>query len=282
MVMAVADLIKFATMQLKKAEIENARNEARWIVEKVMDIDLRIPGNMEKDVDLEISNSVVKMLARRVGGEPLQYILGEWEFFGLTFMVGEGVLIPRQDTEVLVETAIRLAEGIFKPRIIDLCSGSGCIPIAVESMVPNAVIYAVENSEQAFRYLQENIKLNNSSVKAFCYDALDEEKVKSFGEVDIITANPPYLTRYDMENLDSSVIHEPPEALYGGKDGLCFYRALTAIWKNVLRENGAIIYEVGEHQASEVAKIMLDNGFSNLKIIKDLCGKERVVTGIKF
>lgn len=282
MVMPYSDLIKFAILQLKKAKIDNAANEARWIVESASGKDFRIPGQIEGEAEDAVCKQVVAMLSRRVSGEPLQYILGEWEFFGLTFKVGEGVLIPRQDTETLVETAISVSDSIFKPRILDLCSGSGCIPIALESMVPNAVIYALEYSEKAYSYLLENIKLNNSSVTPYRLDALDEKSLSVFGTLDIITANPPYLTKDEMMNLDRSVMHEPPEALYGGSDGLCFYRALTGMWKHALRENGALIYEVGYTQANDVAKIMLENGFSNIKIVKDLAGKDRVVCGIRF
>lgn len=282
MVMAYADLVYFAINQLSKRKIDNAANEGRWIVEAATGRDFRIPSAIEGDADEETCKLVVNMLSRRVAGEPLQYILGEWEFFGLPFKVGEGVLVPRQDTETLVETAIRICEGIFKPKILDLCSGSGCVPIAIESMLPNAELYAIEYSDKAFSYLKENIKLNGSNLKAFCTDALDESLIENFPKLDMITANPPYLTKQEMLNRDKSVLYEPPEALYGGNDGLCFYRALTRIWKNALKENGALVYEIGYAQADAVAKILLDNGFSNIKIVKDLAGKDRVVCGILF
>lgn len=218
---------------------------------------------------------------RRISGEPLQYLLGKWEFFGLPFYVGPGVLIPRQDTETLVETAIELSRNFNKPKIIDLCSGSGCIACAVSFHVKDANVYALEKSERAIGYLNKNIELNESKITVIQADVFKPKAVLEYGKFDIIVCNPPYLTAKDMDSLQTEVTFEPTEALFGGNDGLNFYRKITELWKNLLNDGGILAYEIGMGQENDVSDIMIKNGFTNILFVKDLSGITRVVKGEK-
>lgn len=217
------------------------------------------------------------ILYRRINGEPLQYLLGVWEFYGMPFYVGKGVLIPRQDTETLVDTVINAAKKYNRPKIIDLCSGSGCIACAVSAHVKNAQVYALENSERAIDFLNKNIELNHSDVTVIEADVLSENT--DLSGFDIIVCNPPYLTAEDMKSLQREVTYEPEAALFGGSDGLEFYRKITRIWGRKLNAGGILAYEIGMGQENDVRQIMHENGFLNIEFIKDLPGIIRVVKG---
>ncbi|MBP0960372.1 MAG: peptide chain release factor N(5)-glutamine methyltransferase [Oscillospiraceae bacterium] len=215
-----------------------------------------------------------ELCLKRKSGYPLQYLIGEWDFFGRTFKVGEGVLIPRADTETAIEVALSLP--IEKKIITDLCSGSGCIAITMREEI-GADVYAVEKSEDAIKYLKENIKLNNSEINLIEGDVLSEKTKNKVPLSDIIISNPPYLTKEDMEVLQKEVTFEPSMALLGGDDGLYFYREITSFYKDKIRENGFIIYEIGMGQEEDVKQILLSNGFCDVKYQKDLGNIIRVV-----
>jgi release factor glutamine methyltransferase len=220
------------------------------------------------------------MAQRRIDGFPLQYILGKWEFYGLTFKVGEGVLIPRQDTETLVDYVLTMFKNDDTLKIADLCSGTGCIPIAIEKRLTNAEVHAIELSTIAHSFLVENIALNSSKVIPHLGDVLEPSTAEEFNSLDLITANPPYLTINDMEHLQKEVSFEPKLSLFGGNDGLDYYRNICKVWKSSLKVGGMIVFEIGQNQENDVSKIMLENGFSDIAIIPDLCGVNRVVSGI--
>lgn len=264
---------------LEKNGIESPQFEAMCIIEHIFGkkIDMLLIDRSEASA--EQVNYVNNLIYKRISGEPLQYLLGEWEFFGMPFYVGKGVLIPRQDTETAVETVIATAKNYRAPRIIDLCSGSGCIACAVAANIDNAEVFALENSERALGYLNKNIALNRSDVTVIEADVLSE--AVGIGLFDVIVCNPPYLTADDMKNLQKEVSFEPEEALFGGVDGLYFYREITRIWTKKLRTGGALVYEIGLGQENDVSEIMLENGISDIIFIKDLSGKIRVVKGIK-
>ncbi len=212
-------------------------------------------------------------LDRRANGEPLQYIVGEWSFFGREYKVGPGVLIPRADTEVLVETAISCARQSGVNNAADLCAGSGCIGISLSCEL-DIPVDCYEKSEDAFSYLQENIKKNSADCKAVLWDVCAE----STGMYDMIVSNPPYLTKADMEDLQREVSFEPAMALYGeAEDGLSFYRTITKRWKSSLKPGGWLLYEIGMGQHDDVAAILEQNGFIEICTKKDLCGIIRVV-----
>lgn len=212
-----------------------------------------------------------KAIERRLKGEPLQYILGEWEFYSLPFIVGEGVLIPRPETELLVDLALKYATKDSK--IIDLCSGSGAIAIAVAKNT-GAKVYALEKYEKAFNYLEKNIALNNAKVTVIKEDIFNFSTNEKF---DIILSNPPYIKTADLEDLQKEVKREPMTALDGGEDGLIFYRHIATLKKH-LNKGGKIMVEIGFDQAEAVQELFKKSGLLT-EVHKDLNGVQRVIIG---
>ena len=234
--------------------------------------------HMDEDCDEQKISSFEQMAARRLTGYPLQYLLGEWEFFGLPFYVGEGVLIPRADTEVLVETALELCDGMFSPVICDLCSGTGCIPIALSKNLPSqASLTAVELSEQALSYLYRNKERHRcDNLTVVQADVLTWQPDRQF---DLITANPPYISRQEMESLQPEVRCEPQMALLAPEEGLAFYRVLSDRCRSFLRPGGWLVFEIGYRQGEAVSALLQQNGYSDIRLIADYNGNDRVVTG---
>ncbi|MBQ9894486.1 MAG: peptide chain release factor N(5)-glutamine methyltransferase [Ruminococcus sp.] len=225
-----------------------------------------------------------ELIKKRSEGYPLQYLLGEWEFYGYPIKVGEGVLIPRPDTETLVDQVLEICRknGMTSPKIADLCSGSGCIAIALKKQLPSAEVYSVELSDKALGYLRENIKLNNADITVIEGDVLKKETQKQLSRLDIIVSNPPYLTGEEMRELQTEVSHEPGLALYGGNDGLGFYRAITELWRRSLKLGGYIAYEFGEDQHDAVKKILTANSFDNIQFCRDGGGIIRTAAAQKI
>lgn len=271
-------LYKSGVEALKKAEIENAEYDCKVLFEKAFG-EKYMAVEKQKTPEKSKENVFLKMMERRINGEPLQYIIGEWEFMGLDFKVGDGVLIPRQDTETLVEFLVSKFKNKKDLKILDLCAGSGCIAIALEKLMDVSEVTAVELSSKASGYLEKNIKLNNSRVKLLQADALSEETVNSLGEYDIIVSNPPYLTAEDMKTLQKEVSFEPEMALFGGDDGLDFYRAIVRLYKPKLSEGGMLAFEIGIGQEDEVSYMMIHSGLKNVRFKADLCGVNRIVFG---
>lgn len=240
----------------------------------------------EKELTEALANAAVKGARRRAAGYPLQYILGKWEFYGRTFKVGEGVLIPRPDTETLIDEILTRLEKNTSHGIIDLCSGSGCIAVTLAKELTGSAVYAVELSSEAFPYLVENVRANGAEVKLLKGDVMNGALLENFrtseGEyldIDCIVSNPPYLTDKEMEELQKEVTFEPEMALYGGNDGLKFYRVIACLWKDLLKKDGLMIFETGTEQAEDVKKILSDSGFSDIFTANDATGGVRVVGG---
>lgn len=279
--MTPSELYFHISRSLENGGIEDSRFEAMCITEHVTGIKLQRLLLERSEINKVKLTEADEIIRRRISGEPLQYLLGEWEFYGMPFYVGEGVLIPRADTETLVEYAVEEAKKNGFYRILDLCSGTGCIACAAEAHIPGTDVTAVELSEKAVSYLERNVELNKSKVKILKGDVLKTETAKEFENVDMILCNPPYLTKEDMLNLQREVQSEPGTALFGGDDGLYFYRNITAIWRNTLSAGGMLVYEIGMGQESDVAEILEENGFNNITYKNDLSGITRVVSGIK-
>lgn len=221
-----------------------------------------------------------QLASRRLEGEPLQYLLGEWEFYGLTLKVGPGVLIPRPDTETLVEAGLSYLKGRTGCRVLDLCAGTGCVGLAVEQNAKNiSALYALEKEEAAFFYLKENLAAYESRIMPLHQDGLAPGPEAD--KLDVILCNPPYLTGEDMESLQTEVRYEPPSALDGGEDGLDFYRRLTAVWKDRLVSGGLLAYEIGMGQQEDVSRILTREGLEQIHWKEDLSGIVRVVAGRK-
>lgn len=228
---------------------------------------------------------------RRAAGYPLQYILGKWEFYGLPFYVGEGVLIPRPDTETLVDEVVKRLSDKGAVGVADLCSGSGCIAVSVAKSLKDAQVYAVELSGEAFPYLVKNVRENNARVKLLKGDIMNGSLMENFRDpedpdayipIDCIVSNPPYLTDEEMYNLQKEVTFEPETALYGGNDGLKFYRVIACLWKEILADGGLMIFEIGTEQAEDVRRILEDNGFGDIFTANDATGGVRVIGGYKL
>ena len=247
---------------LTAAGIENAALEAQWIAEDY-------PNAAEAEA----------LARRRAQHEPLQYLLRQWEFYGLPFKVGKGVLSPRQDTEVLVEAVLDRIKNRHGLRVMDLCCGSGCIALALKSQRNDLRVCGLERSDDALPYALENARCLHLEADFRKGDVLDRETAAQYHDIDIIVCNPPYLTAEDMQHLQAEVRYEPESALFGGEDGLRYYRGITGIWKDALRPDGMLCYEIGIYQGRDVACIMQAHGFSDIEIIPDFGGIERVVLG---
>ena len=227
----------------------------------------------------EYEETVERMLRRREAGEPCAYITGGWEFYGLPFVVSPAVLIPRMDTEVLVDAALERAGRLAAPRILDLCCGSGCIGVALLAKLPEARAILADCSDEALQLARKNTLLNRVSGRAACLraDALapPPAPLKDF---DILVCNPPYIRSAEIGSLDASVRdYEPRLALDGGRDGLDFYRSVCRDWQAALRPGGVLFFECGEDQAPDVARIGEETGLRFVKTYKDTLGVERVV-----
>lgn len=280
--MTIRDLQREMIYKLADINIDNVRFEMEQILGKAGLSRLRMLTEPNGNVPERVEKAAREMLTRRVEGYPLQYILGEWEFFGLPFKVGEGVLIPRQDTEALVERVrdILLERAPEERRTADLCAGSGCIGITLAKLCA-AKVKCVELSKDAFGYLKQNIALNGveDRVTAVLGDVLDSGSAE--GTYDLIVSNPPYLDDTDMKNLQTEVTHEPKMALYGGRDGLDFYRGMISVWKEHLKRGGIFAVEIGMGQERGVIEIFAANGIK-ADCIKDSRDIYRVVYGVRF
>lgn len=233
-------------------------------------------------VPAAVEQQVERLAQRHLAGEPVAYLIGEWEFYGLPLDISESVLIPRPDTEVLVEQALSRLQGVSEPRILDLCAGSGCIGLALAKHLPGSRVVLGELDEGALRICRQNIRRNDLTgrVVSLQMNAL-EKPPAHLGEFDTIVSNPPYIPDGDIAGLDVSVRdYEPHLALKGGEDGLDFYRAICAQWRTALRADGRLLFEVGVGQADDVLRIMRSCGFGDVEITPDLNGIPRVVSGI--
>lgn len=236
------------------------------------DLPLYTSGAVEEKADA--------LLLRRLRGEPMAYVIGEWDFCGLTVAVTPEVLIPRADTEVLAQEAMDIAEPLENgARVLDLCTGSGCIGLAIATACPNVWVTLADVSEAALRVCKGNVQRCGLTARAACVaaDAL-EPPHPSLRGFDLIVCNPPYIRREELGTLDPSVRdYEPHMALDGGEDGLDFYRAIAKHWGAALKPGGKLLFEVGYDQAGAVEIILGVNGFKDVAALRDTCGVRRVV-----
>lgn len=276
------ELYKDCVKILNRHEIDDAEFDAMCIFQDVFR-EKNPLCRPNEEVENLLAEKIYADVEYRCNGKPLQYVLGEWDFWKYTFRVGEGVLIPRPDTETLIENVLDICRknNLKSPKILDLCSGSGCIAITLDKEIPYSEVWAVEKYDTAFEYLVENIRLNNSGVKAVKADVLSAKTADKFKDFDIIVSNPPYLTAEEMQDLQKEVQAEPETALFGGIDGLDFYRSITETWKNSLKTGGYICYEFGMNQYDAVADILKAYNFININFTEDTGGIIRTVTAKK-
>lgn len=265
---------------LTEAGFEAPAFEALCLTEKVFGFNrLALITKGEETVASEEKLAVLAELTeKRLNHEPLQYLLGKWSFMGIDLLVGEGVLVPRDDTEVVTSLCIDYLSCKESPNVIDLCAGSGAISLALEKYA-NCKVTAVELSDKAFSYLTQNIKLNNSAVNALNGDIFECHKDIADNSLDLIVSNPPYIKTADIASLQKEVQHEPAMALDGGESGLDFYRRIVPLWKSKLKAGGALAFELGEGQYDEVSRILADNGFGGITESIDFGGIQRAIIG---
>lgn len=269
--------------QLKAAGVENAQLEARELMCYATD---KSREQFVRDAGLYVADAMEKrihdLVDRRLAGEPVAYIIGEWEFYGLPLDISRDVLIPRMDTELLAERAILLARTAGEgARVLDLCAGSGCIGLAVAANVPTCRVVLADVSEGALRVCKQNVRRCGLNAQVVCMlaDAM-QPPAANLWDFDVIVCNPPYIPSADILGLDISVKdYEPHLALDGGADGLDFYRAIAERWGNALRLDGSLLFEVGIGQVGDVEMIMAKNGYTDIKTYQDTAGIWRVVEG---
>ena len=228
----------------------------------------------------EVCQAMEQAVARVMLGEPLAYVLGEWEFYGLRLYVDKNVLIPRDDTCAVTDLAIRNALFLDQsPRILDLCTGSGCIGLAIASRVKDARVTLADISKEALAVAKKNVASVHFSGRVSCVQADALAPAPGFlGKFDMIVSNPPYITGPEMLDLPASVDdYEPHLALYGGEDGLDFYRSITENYKSALKPGGYLCFEFGMGQGDDVCKILLNNGFTIIERTTDFNDRERAV-----
>ena len=281
--MRYAELVKQGQLKLFKAGINNADFDAWILVEKICGISrTEYFVKMHDKVDDKIVTQYFEAIEKRITHYPLQYIVGEWEFMGLPFKVNENVLIPRQDTEVLVEKALEIIEKETEKRkanlsVMDMCTGSGCIGITVAKKCPKALVSCIDISEAALNVAKENAKLNEVKNISFIHSDLYTNVNEKYN---IIISNPPYITSEEVEKLMPEVKNfEPRIALDGDEDGLKFYREIIAKSKEHLCENGYILFEIGYDQGEQVKELLREKGYTGIEVLKDFSGNDRVVIG---
>lgn len=279
--MTISELEKLGSQKLRASGKENSDFDARCLLEFVLNLNpTQYLLNRSEEVDSVCAEKFLSLVERRSNGEPLQYILGKWEFMGLPFYIGEGVLIPRPETEMLVEFALDFLKDKKNPVVIDLCSGSGCIAISVAKHLPNAKVYAVEKSDLAFPYLKKNIWLNCVFNVSAVHGDIFVRTLLSDIKPDLILSNPPYIRSSEIASLQSEVRNEPSMALDGGEDGLIFYREIANGWIDRLGTGGAIAVECAEDQTEDIIR-MFSEKTQYAEAFNDLSGLPRTVTAIK-
>ena len=276
--MTIKELLNQAVIMLKNENIDAPKNKARMLLqstlkksrEYLMIYDTEEVTNTQRD-------KYIKNVKGLILGEPLQYITGRQEFMKLNFLVTKDVLIPRSDTEILVEKVIKIAENISNPVILDLCTGSGAIAVSLAKYIKNVHIYAVDISSKAIQIAKKNAELNGvkNNIDFIESNLFDKLKDKKF---DIIVSNPPYIETDTIKTLSKEVQKEPKLALDGGKDGLDFYRKISENGYKFLNRQGYLCLEIGYNQKISVKQILeKKKRYVNIKCIKDLCENDRVI-----
>ena len=285
--MTVREMLSNGSRMLKLAKIESSALEAGMLLCYVLKCDkVYIHTRTDEQVSPVDSQEYIKLIDKRAAGVPLQYLIGKQEFMSLDFQVKSGVLIPRHDTETLVEAVLDESKktDLEKITILDIGTGSACIAISLAYYLKNSRVYAIDISEDALSIARANaiacgVKDKIIFLKSNIFGALDKDKKKYSKFFDIIVSNPPYISTEDINNLSVEVKdHEPLIALDGGADGLCFYRKIIQDSNIYLKPGGILAFEVGINQAEPVEKLMFKM-FDNISIIKDLSGIKRVVLG---
>ena len=277
------DLYLNTRNRLRAAGVDSAQLEARELVCFALD---KTKEQLLRDRGLYVTSAqegqVEELIRRRLAGEPVAYLIGEWEFYGIPLDISRDVLVPRSDTEVLASLAIDLLQKAGEgARLLDLCAGSGCVGLAAAVHAPQSRVVLADWSEEALRICRQNVRRNGLNARVTCVRADAREAAPSaLWDFDVIACNPPYIPSGDIDGLDADVKdYEPRMALDGGPDGLDFYRAIAGKWQSALRLGGTLLFEVGMGQAPAVEDILAQNGFTGINTYPDTRGIWRVVEG---
>jgi release factor glutamine methyltransferase len=274
----ILEILNLSADYLKNKNVDEPRLSSELLISHVLKIKrLDIYLQYDRQLTDDETGLVRELLKRRAAHEPVQYITGRTEFYGLIINVDRSVLIPRSDTEILVEKAIELI-GKREVKIFEIGTGSGCIAVSVAKNCPNAEITACDISDEALKTAVLNAKLNSVEDR-IKFVRLDFLKDKPMGKFDLIISNPPYIEKTVLETLGLQVRkYEPAAALTDGGDGLAFYRRINDTAQDILEKDGLIILEIGYDQAEKVIDIY-KKSFRNINILKDYSKNDRVVTG---
>ena len=283
--MKYLELARQGQLELFKAGVANYDFDAWVLIEKICKISrTEYFLKMHDTVDEADVDSFFAAIERRKAHYPLQYIVGEWEFMGLPFIVNEGVLIPRSDTEIIAEKAVNILTTVFekhegKIKVLDLCCGTGCVGISIAKMCPNTIVTCSDISKDAIDICNKNVALNNATnvkvVESDLFENIDEK-------FNMVVCNPPYIPTKVIDTLMPEVRdHEPRLALDGDSDGLKFYRQIIEELKQHLEYDGYIVFEIGTEQAEDVKEMLREKAYSDIEVLKDLPGLDRAVVAVR-
>ena len=278
--MVIQQIYKDMCAVMEQNENSDVSFEANQLIEFVLG-KKRIELLCE-DIKQEDADRLMEYANRRRDGYPLQYILGRWQFFDMDLSVGEGVLIPRQDTETVCESAFEVISKMENPKVVDLCSGSGCIALAVKKFCPQATVTAVELSPNAFYYLEKNVQQTGLDVTAVQGDILEYYKTLEAESLDAIVSNPPYIDPKYKPDIQTEVSFEPDMALFAEEKGLFFYRFIAHNYRDILKDKGYLVFEYGFDQQIQVRNILKEEGYAVIREIVDLCENPRGVVAQKI
>ena len=273
----IFEILKFAAEKLKSAKIENSRLDSEVLLAYVLNCRrLKLYTDAEKILTEEEISRFENLIERRAKKIPVAYLTGTKEFFGFNFIVTPDVLIPRPDTEILTQCAIEFFQNGGGKNFLDIGTGSGAICISILKSCKNISAYAVDISEESLEVAKFNAEKFgvDDRVNFFCGNLFEPVEGKKF---DAIISNPPYIPTAELENLQDEVKREPKHALDGGADGLHFYRKIIFDAPKFLSDGGLLAFEIGINQAAAVKKILEENNFHGIEILKDLAGIERVI-----
>lgn len=279
--MTIFEAYNSTKKKLAQAGIEDSVFEAKQIIKHITGLSAtQILTGYNRELTEFQQNNLTALLRQREIRYPLQYILGEWDFYGRSFYVGVGVLVPRADTETVISQALEFLKHFESPKVLDLCAGSGCIGITLAKEKPDSSVTLVEKYDEALRYTEKNIERNKAeNAKVIKGDVFEGTCAEN--KYQLIVSNPPYIPENEMNNISPETEFEPITALKASDGGMEFYKAIIENYKNSLEKGGMMLFEVGINQHSRVSELLKNAGFTDIKVEKDFCGIERAVSGIK-